>query len=81
VKKHSRLATDKDTEIVTYLDESVEDAGPICLKLLSQLQGIQLGKVKDQFGWCAKVTEADGVDIAGAPKDANGSAQTIDQMD
>src|ERR1700712_4530120 len=79
VKKHSRLSADKDSESVTYLDESVEDAGPICLKLLSQLQGIQLGKEKDQFGWCAKVTEADGKNVPGAPVDTNGSTQTIDQ--
>ncbi|KKA30692.1 hypothetical protein TD95_005042 [Thielaviopsis punctulata] len=38
-------------ETITFLAESVQDAGPICLKLLSQLQGIQLGKIEDTFGW------------------------------
>ncbi len=32
--------------------------GPVCEKLLTTLKGIQQGKVKDQFGWNYKVTEA-----------------------
>ena len=32
--------------------------GPVCEKLLTTLKGIQQGKVKDQFGWNHKVTEA-----------------------
>lgn len=57
---HERVSVSDDTEIVTYLPESQEDAGPICLKLLNQLKGIQLGKVEDKFGWCFKVSEKDG---------------------
>ncbi|KIW30646.1 branched-chain amino acid aminotransferase [Cladophialophora immunda] len=33
------------------------DPGPVCAQLLSTLKGIQMGKVKDQFGWNMKVTE------------------------
>ncbi|OQO07384.1 hypothetical protein B0A48_07081 [Cryoendolithus antarcticus] len=29
-----------------------DEPGPVCVKLLEQLQGIQRGKVKDSFGWC-----------------------------
>ncbi|KAM4054345.1 amino-transferase class IV domain-containing protein [Hirsutella rhossiliensis] len=56
------------------------EAGPLCLKLLTQLKAIQLGKVDDAFGWRVAVTEAD-KKIDGAPAgDINGSAQTVDQL-
>lgn len=45
---------------MTYLPESQEDAGPICLRLLGELKGIQVGKVEDKFGWCFEVKEKDG---------------------
>ena len=32
------------------------DPGPVCTKLLTTLKGIQMGKVKDQFGWNFVVT-------------------------
>ncbi|KAL5597019.1 hypothetical protein BROUX41_006311 [Berkeleyomyces rouxiae] len=41
----------ENEEEITFLDKSITDAGPICLKLLSLLQGIQLGKIEDTFGW------------------------------
>ena len=34
-----------------------DEPGPAVVKLLAQLQGIQRGKVKDQFGWCQPVRE------------------------
>ena len=33
------------------------EPGPVCEQLLSTLKGIQMGKVKDQFGWNMTVTE------------------------
>jgi branched-chain amino acid aminotransferase len=36
-----------------------EDAGPICLKLLTTLKGVQQGKVADQWGWLDRVPEPD----------------------
>ena len=58
---HKRVSVGSDgTEAVTYLSDSQEDAGPICLRLLNELKGIQLGKVEDKFGWCFKVSEKDG---------------------
>ncbi|KAI0125622.1 branched-chain amino acid aminotransferase II [Xylariales sp. AK1849] len=81
VKEHPRFSSEKDAEKVTYIEESQEDAGPICLKLITQLKGIQLGKVKDEFGWCATVSEADGTRVSGAPDATNGTAQTVDQLD
>ncbi|KAK5123872.1 hypothetical protein LTR85_002068 [Meristemomyces frigidus] len=32
-----------------------DEPGPVVVKLLAQLKGIQSGKVKDQFGWCQPV--------------------------
>ena len=59
-----RVSSNEDgTETVTYLPDSQEDAGPICLRLLGELKGIQLGKVEDKFGWCFEVTEKDGEGI------------------
>jgi branched-chain amino acid aminotransferase len=81
VGTHSRLSGDKGSELVTYIQDSNEDAGPLCLRLLTQLKGIQLGKVKDQFGWCFAVSEEDGTKVAGETKAANGNGHTIDQLD
>lgn len=81
VKQHPRLSSEKDSETVTYIEASQEDAGPICLKLLTQLQGLQLGKVKDEFGWSVKVEEEDATKIKGAPTPPQGNGQTVDQMD
>ena len=81
VKKHPRLTLDDKAERVTYIEESQEDAGPICLKLLTQLKGIQLGKVNDEFGWNVIVTESDGTKVVGEAKATNGNGQTIDEMD
>jgi branched-chain amino acid aminotransferase len=58
-----RLSVTASAETITYIPESEEDAGQICLKLLATLKGIQLGKIKDDFGWCFTVSEADGQKI------------------
>ncbi|RDA83943.1 hypothetical protein CP532_3631 [Ophiocordyceps camponoti-leonardi (nom. inval.)] len=56
---------EKPSETVTYIPDEQEDAGPICLRLLTQLKAIQLGKVPDEFGWRLVVDAADG-EIEGA---------------
>lgn len=43
-------------EKILYRDGS-DEYGPACLKLLTTLQGIQLGKIKDTFGWLDYVGE------------------------
>lgn len=82
VKEHPRLSTKDGVETITYVPDSQEDAGSVCVKLLTQLKAIQLGKVKDEFGWCFKVEQADGTKVVGE-KAANGNAngQTVDQLD
>ncbi|KAI6715454.1 hypothetical protein JHW43_002023 [Diplocarpon mali] len=38
-----------------YIASSSEEPGPVCVKLLTTLKGIQRGKIKDTFGWNSKV--------------------------
>jgi branched-chain amino acid aminotransferase len=59
VGSHERLVVNGDEETVVYVPDSVPEAGPIATRLLSGLQGIQLGKIEDSFGWNTKVEEAD----------------------
>jgi len=54
-----RVSGDAASETVTYMPETQTEAGPVCAKLLARLKAIQLGKAKDEFGWCFVVTEAD----------------------
>jgi branched-chain amino acid aminotransferase len=82
VKQHPKLSTSNGKETVTYIPKSQEEAGSLCVKLLTQLKGIQLGKVQDQFGWCFQVEEADGKKVVGEnglTKGTNG--ETVDQLD
>ncbi|KAI5927837.1 aminotransferase [Camillea tinctor] len=78
---HSRLTADKDTEKVTYIPDANEDAGPICLRLLTQLKAIQLGKAKDDFNWCCAVTKEDGIKVTSDSAASNGNGLTVDQVD
>lgn len=77
VKSHPRLTADsaKGEETITYIADTQEDAGPLCLKLLSQLKGIQTGKVEDSLNWCYQVTEADCKKALGHEVVTNGGKQ------
>jgi branched-chain amino acid aminotransferase len=82
VKEHPRLSFKDGEETITYIPDSQEDAGPLCIKLLTQLKGIQQGKVKDDFGWCFKVEETDGKKVVPDQSlDHNRNGQTVDQLD
>lgn len=86
VKSHTRLSLDasKGEEKVTYIPDSQEDAGPLCLKLLTQLKGIQAGKVEDKLGWCAKLSDEDLKKALGhevVTNGANGRDVSVGQMD
>lgn len=61
VKSHDRFSVDtaKGEETVQCIPDGQEEAGDFCLKLLSQLKGIQTGKVEDEFGWAFKISEED----------------------
>ncbi|KAB5580289.1 branched-chain amino acid aminotransferase II, partial [Coniochaeta sp. 2T2.1] len=80
VKQHPRLSLKDGEETITYIPDSVEDAGPLAVKLLTQLKAIQLGKVEDKFGWCFKVEEEDGKKVVGERENGNGNGQTVDQL-
>ena len=68
-------------ETVTYVAAEVEDAGPVCTRLLTQLKGIQLGKVEDTFGWRFEVSKKD-LGVAGAEDGRQGGkTPTVDQME
>ncbi len=54
-------------EVITYMSDTQEDAGPVCLELLTQLKSIQLGKVADEFKWCFKVEASDAAKAADEP--------------
>lgn len=77
VKSHPRLTADPATgeEIVTYIADTQEDAGPLCLKLLAQLKGIQMGNVEDKEGWCYKISEEDRKKATGHEVVTNGGEQ------
>ncbi|KAI7780786.1 hypothetical protein LA080_015577 [Diaporthe eres] len=86
VKSHPRLALDpaKGEETVTYIPEGQEDAGPLTLKLLTQLKGIQAGKVEDKLGWCAKLSDEDRKKALGHEVVTNGTKGedlSVGQMD
>ncbi len=46
-------------ETTSYIAADSEEAGPVCVKLLTTLKGIQAGKIKDTFGWNLKVEQVD----------------------
>ncbi|UNI17135.1 Branched-chain-amino-acid transaminase [Purpureocillium takamizusanense] len=76
-----RVTADAESETVTYMPDAQEEAGPACVKLLTQLKAIQLGKTKDEFGWRFLVSEADGKVAGTEKKNGNGVEQTVDQLD
>lgn len=81
-KQHPRVEYGVGEETIKYIPADQEDAGQICLKLLNQLKGIQLGKISDEFGWRFEVKEEDGTNVVGSNGESNnGNAQTVDQLD
>lgn len=60
-----------------------EEPGQCCVKLLTTLQGIQQGKIKDQFGWLDYVKEAKDYTNPDAIKGAeamNGDNSTVNSL-
>lgn len=75
------VTRDAESETVMYIPDSQEDAGPVCLKVLKQLKGIQLGQVEDKFGWRFDV-KAEHLKLASGGVQTSGQATpTVDQMD
>ncbi len=82
-KQHPRVSfAANNEETVNYIPEGQEDAGPLCLRLLTQLKAIQLGQLQDEFGWRQEVSEADGKAVVGEGMgNGEGNGQTVDQLD
>ncbi|KAF2456747.1 aminotransferase [Lineolata rhizophorae] len=57
--------------------EGSDEPGPVCVKLLTTLKGIQQGKLADTFGWLERVHEPKGFQTKAA-NDMNGSSGNID---
>ncbi|KAF3762788.1 branched-chain amino acid aminotransferase II [Cryphonectria parasitica EP155] len=86
VRSHPRLSIDtaKGEETITYIPDTQEDAGALCVKLLSQLKAIQMGKVEDKLGWCVTISDEDRRKAAGHEVVTNGENTgevSIGQMD
>ncbi|OAA61756.1 branched-chain amino acid aminotransferase II [Niveomyces insectorum RCEF 264] len=47
----SNVTVGDEEETIEYMPSTQTEAGPVCQRLLTQLKGIQLGKVEDAFGW------------------------------
>ena len=66
-------------ETTSYIEADSDEPGPICIKLLTTLKGIQSGKIKDTFGWTSKVEEVDITQYAvGESNGVNGTS--IDRL-
>lgn len=53
------ITRQSSNETVTYIEDTSNEPGPVCLKLLTTLKGLQSGKVKDTFGWTYPVHMVD----------------------
>ena len=49
-----------------------DEPGPVCLKLLTTLKGIQMGKVHDRSGWCVEIPRPDSNFSSSAASAENG---------
>ncbi|KAG9850422.1 branched-chain amino acid aminotransferase, partial [Aureobasidium melanogenum] len=59
-----------------YLDS--DEPGPVCLKLLDNLKGIQTGRYEDKFGWNVKVEQESRESFAeGGDETKNGNVDVM----
>jgi len=63
----------------SYIPDSSEEPGEICVKLLTNLKGIQQGKIKDSFGWNMPVKEVD-VEKYTSKAGENGVNGSVDKL-
>ncbi|KAA6408802.1 MAG: branched-chain amino acid aminotransferase II [Lasallia pustulata] len=69
----------------SYQEQSEEAGlGPVCVKLLSTLKGIQQGKIKDTFGWLEYVREPKGFhqkgEVNGVEDTTDGIPNSVDKL-
>ena len=68
------------SETSSYIAEDSEEPGPICLKLLTTLKGIQAGKIKDTFGWNSKVEQVDIKKYTKGEQSNGTNGESVDQL-
>lgn len=68
------ITLESKNDKLTYLSGS--EPGPVCLKLLSTLKGIQQGKIEDKQGWLLRVQRPE---IWNGKSDS-GEEETVDQL-
>jgi branched-chain amino acid aminotransferase len=74
------ITRESRSETSTYLPSDSEEPGPVFTKLITTLKGIQLGKIKDTFGWNSEVREVD-VKSYAAGETTNGvNAEHVDKL-
>lgn len=56
--------------------EAAQKPGPVCVKLLTTLKGLQQGKIEDKNNWLFKVDRP----AQFGKKDSNGDAKTLGQL-
>lgn len=64
----------------SYIPEDSDESGPICIKLLTTLKGIQAGKIKDTFGWNSKVEEVDIKNYAAGETTNGVNGKSVDSL-
>jgi len=75
------ITRNSDSKTTSYIPESSEEPGPICVKLLTTLKGIQAGKIKDTFGWNKTVEKLNIKDFtAGETNGSNGLSGNVDKL-
>lgn len=67
-------------ETSSYIAADSEEPGPICIKLLTTLKGIQAGKIKDTFGWNSPVNELDITKYIAGEKTNGTNGESIDSL-
>ncbi len=60
---------------ITFSDAS-QKPGPVCVKLLTTLKGIQQGKIEDKNNWLFKVEKPEQF----GKHTTNGGTKTVDQL-
>lgn len=74
------ITRESASETSTYLPADSDEPGPVFTKLISTLQGVQLGKIKDTFGWNSEVKQVD-VKKYAPGESTNGVAdENVDQL-
>jgi branched-chain amino acid aminotransferase len=70
------ITCESRNDVISYIKEDSDEPGEACVKLLTTLKGVQLGKIEDQWGWLDRVQAPK----AAASNGLNGSKDSVDSM-